>query len=108
VLFNPNNGPKTPDQWFSTSAYALPAIYTYGNSGRNTIEAMGRYNWDVAFQKTFRVREGHSLEFRSEFYNIPNSVSMNQPNTSFSSSAFGQVTSATSARQIQFALRYAF
>jgi len=108
VLFNPNNGPKTPDQWFSTSAYAVPAIFTYGNSGRDTIEAMGRYNWDIAFQKAFRVREGHMLEFRSEFYNMPNSVSMMQPNTSFSSSAFGQVTSATSARQIQFALRYAF
>jgi hypothetical protein len=69
---------------------------------------MGRYNWDVALQKNLRVREGHTVEFRSEFYNVPNSVSMNNPNTSFSSSAFGKVTSATAARQIQFALRYAF
>jgi hypothetical protein len=35
-------------------------------------------------------------------------VSFANPNANFSSTAFGQVTAATAARQIQFALRYAF
>ncbi|MBI1788719.1 MAG: carboxypeptidase regulatory-like domain-containing protein [Acidobacteria bacterium] len=105
---NPNNGPKTPDQWFTTSSFQLPAIYTYGSAGAYVVEAMGRYNWDISLQKDFRVKEGHLLQFRSEFYNLPNSVSMGNPNSSYSSSAFGKVTSATAARQIQFGLRYAF
>jgi hypothetical protein len=33
---------------------------------------------------------------------------MNDPQNSFASSAFGQVTGATPARQIQFGLRYSF
>jgi hypothetical protein len=108
VRSDPNNGPKTPDQWFTTSAFELQPIFTYGNAGAFILQASGRFNWDVSLQKEFRVREGHSLQFRSEFYNMPNSVSFENPNANFSSTAFGQVTAATPARQIQFGLRYAF
>jgi hypothetical protein len=48
------------------------------------------------------------LQFRSEFYNLPNSVSFNNPNTTFDGNSFGRITGATAARQIQFALRYSF
>ena len=72
------------------------------------ITAPGRYNWDLSLQKDFRIREGQALQFRSEFYNLPNSVSFNNPNTNFDGNSFGKITSATAARQIQFALRYSF
>ncbi|HWB97791.1 MAG TPA: hypothetical protein VG672_13850, partial [Bryobacteraceae bacterium] len=105
---DPNNGPKTADQWFNTAAFALPAIYTYGTSGGFVISYPGRYNWDVSFQKDFPLWEGHRIQFRSEFYNLPNSVSFQDVNAAFDGNAFGQVTKATPARQIQFALRYEF
>lgn len=103
-----NSGPKTIDQWFNVAAFALPAPYTYGSSGAFVITAPGRYNWDIAVQKDFRVREGHMIHFRAESYNLPNSVSPGNPNTTFDGNNFGVITSATAARQLQFALRYAF
>jgi len=105
---NPNNGPKTVDQWFNVSAFALPARYTYGSSGAFVIDAPGRYNWDLSLQKDFRVMEGHTFQFRAEAYNLPNSVSLGNPNTTFDGNNFGRVTSATAARQMQLALRYQF
>jgi hypothetical protein len=105
---DPNNGPKTPDEWFNVAAFALPAPYTYGSSGAFVINAPGRYNWDLAMQKDFHIVENQSLQFRAEAFNLPNSVSMGNPDTTFDGNHFGQITSATAARIIQFALRYSF
>lgn len=105
---NPNNGPKTVQQWFNTAAFALPAPYHYGTSGAFVINAPGRYNWDLALQKDFRILEGHTVQFRAESYNLPNSVSLGNPSTTIDGNNFGVVTSATAARQLQFALRYQF
>jgi hypothetical protein len=105
---NPNSGPKTVDQWFNVSAFALPVQYTYGTSGLFVIDAPGRYNWDLALQKDFRFLERHMIQFRAESYNLPNSVSLGNPNVTFDGNGFGRVTSATAARQLQFALRYQF
>jgi len=105
---SPDNGPNTIYQWFNTAAFALPANFTYGTSGPFVITAPGRYNWDVSLQKDFRIHEGQMLQFRSEFYNLPNSVSLGNPNTTFDGNSFGKITSATAARQIQFALRFKF
>jgi len=105
---DPNSGPRTYDQWFNTAAFALPARYTYGSSGAFVITAPGRYNWDLALQKDFHIIEGHTVQFRAESYNLPNSVSPGNPNTTFDGTTFGRITSATAARQLQFALRYQF
>jgi hypothetical protein len=105
---DPNNGPKTPDEWFNTAAFALPQIYTYGTSGAFVIDAPGHYNWDLALTKDFRFLEHHSVAFRAEAFNLPNSVSMGNPNTTLDGNNFGVVTSATPSRQIQFGLRYSF
>lgn len=111
VIRNPNIGgfnrdPSRP--WFDTQAFVLQPIYTYGNAGAFIVDADGRNTWDVSIGKTFRIREGHNLEFRSEMFNLPNHVNFGNPGGNFNSSAFGTVTSATPARQIQMALRYSF
>ncbi len=108
VLRNPNAGRHTPERWFDTSVFQLPAPYTYGNAGAFIVDSDGRNNWDLSIAKAFRIREGQHLETRAELFNISNSVSMEDPNASFSSSSFGRVTGATSARQIQVSLRYIF
>jgi hypothetical protein len=108
LLRNPNNGPKTPDRWFDTTAFALPPPFTYGNAGAFLVDGEGRLYVDVAVGKRFYLREGHYLEFRGEFYNMPNVVKMGGPVVNFASAAFGTVTTATDARQIQLALRYSF
>ena len=110
VLRNPNiGGNRNVDlPWFDTSAFQLPAIYTYGNAGAFIVDADGRRLWDLAAQKDFRLHERQVLQFRTEMFNMPNHVNFQRPQNSFSSTAFGKVTAATDARQIQFGLRYEF
>jgi hypothetical protein len=48
------------------------------------------------------------LQFRAESYNLPNSVSPGNPSLAYDGNNFGVITSATAARQLQFALRYSF
>lgn len=110
VLRDPNTGgTRSVDQhWFDTGAFQLPAVFTFGNAGANILLSDGRNSWDLAFQKNWGIREGHDLQFRTEFFNLPNHVNFGNPNTNLSSTAFGTVNSATTSRQIQFALRYGF
>ena len=110
VVRNPNyGGNRNVDvAWFDIAAFQLQPVFTYGNAGAFLVNADGRQIWDLAFQKDFAVRENHVLQFRTELFNMPNHVNFGNPNGNFSSSAFGKVTSATAARQIQFGLRYAF
>ncbi len=94
-------------KWFNTAAFAMP-VNNYGNSGANTVRSDGKVVADVSIAKKFKFMERQSVEFRSEFYNLPNVINFGDPNVSLTSPDFGKITSATSARQIQFALRYAF
>ncbi len=110
VLRDPNTGGtrNVSLPWFDTSAFQLPAIYTFGNAGTNFVNSDGRHNWDVSLQKTWSVWEKQTLQFRVESFNVANHVNFGDPNKTLSSPAFGTVNSATSPRQMQLALRYAF
>ena len=110
LLRNPilPKGQRTVDKWFDTSAVAMPDFYTWGNAGAYVLEDDGRAVWDISIAKHFRFTEQHSLEFRGEFFNFPNHVDFGSPGTTVNTNSFGVISGATSARQIQFALRYAF
>ena len=110
VLRNPNNGAKTPDQWFDTSAFVSPAPFRYGNAGAFLVEQDGVFTVDTSIGKRFGFREDrHTVELRGEFFNMFNTTRLGGPNVNFASSAFGQITSSGQInRQIQLALRYSF
>jgi len=95
--------------WFDKTVFALPALYTYGNSGGNILQGDSYKDFDFSVFKRFRVRETSTLEFRSEFFNLTNTASFNPPNTVIDTATGGIVTStAGSARRMQFALKYRF
>lgn len=109
VTGNPNNGPKTPDEWFTKSAFTLPAVYTYGNAGAFIVEGDGIFTVDTSLAKRFRFLEKQSIEFRGEFFNMFNTTRLGGPNTTLSSSSFGQITGTNQInRQVQLVLRYTF
>jgi hypothetical protein len=56
----------------------------------------------------FLPRENSKAQFRADFFNLFNNVPLNNPTTAFSSVAFGKITSAGAARQVQLALRLDF
>jgi hypothetical protein len=99
----------TLDLWFDKSAFALPALYTYGNSGGGILRGDGYRNFDFSIFKRFRIAETSTLEFRSEAFNLANMASFSLPNTVVDTAAGGKVTStSSSSRRLQFALKLTF
>jgi hypothetical protein len=99
---------RTLSEWFTTSAFVLPALGTFGNSGRDIIRAPGIDNWDVCFFKKTQLREKVALQFRAEFYNLFNHAQFSGVGGTFGTSTFGEVTSARNPRMSQLALRLLF
>jgi hypothetical protein len=99
------------NQWFKTSCFTLPAPGTFGNAGRNRVWGPGSKNWDFALYKNGPVTEKLHYQFRAEFFNVLNHPTFSGGgaiDTGVTDSNFGQVTSATDPRQIQFGLKLLF
>lgn len=95
-------------RYFNTDAFAVNAPGTFGNSGRNILRSPGFANVDFGLVKNVRVLRGHTLQFRTEFFNLFNRVNLGNPVNSVSAPNFGQIISAGSPRVIQLALKYSF
>ncbi len=109
LVGDPNAGPKTPDEWFNTKAFARPAQFTFGTAGAYITNADGIIVIDAALAKEFKIRENHALEFKTEFFNVPNTVNFGDPTGAMNNANFGRITTQrTNPRQIQFTLRYRF
>lgn len=99
----------TTDRWFNTAAFALQPIYQFGNAARNSIPGPAGFMLDSNVQKSFRIVEGHELQFRWESYNLLNHPVWGFPNSNLSSPSFGRIIStAVNMRQMQFAMKYVF
>jgi hypothetical protein len=107
----------TPTAWFNTCAFTDPALGSFGNVGRNTIQAPGYATWDMSVFKRFHPSEKTEIEFRAEFFNFLNHTNFlfsqtgpQNPNNStvLGTSQFGNLTAARDPRQIQFALKVSF
>jgi len=106
----------------SASVFITPGFDGTGTIGRNTFFTDGIANFDAAFVKNTRIREGMSLQIRMEFYNLFNHVTFGTPaRTVLSTTPLGRITAtralanyvnsgavAGGARQGQFALRFMF
>ncbi len=97
------------NQFFNTAAFAKPpAGVLYGNAGRGLILGPGAVNWNAAAMKEFRLLEGKSLQFRTDFFNVFNQVNLNNPNTTLTNGNFGRITAAGPPRMLQFGLKLYF
>lgn len=113
LVGQPNNGPKTVQQWFDTSAFRRLDLTTtpagvYGNEGRNVVDGPGLFQWDFSAFKNFSFGESKSVQFRAEFFNLFNRANFRLPNSDISSPTFGEIQQALSPRLVQFALKFLF
>jgi len=119
-----------PDRWFNTCTLlangaqrnCLPGdtpawlvnTGTFGNAGRNIVRSDGLKNFDLGLSRSFRFTERVSLQFRSEFFNLPNHANFGLPTQMSTSSSFATVSRAAfqsqtgAQRQIQFAAKIVF
>jgi len=97
-------------QYLDPSAFAKPAIGSFGNLGHNAVRGPGRDNWNLSLFKSFVFSEtrGSKLEFRVETFNTWNHTQFNQVSNNLGSSNFGQYTSAFDPRILQLALKAYF
>jgi hypothetical protein len=112
---DPYAADKSVNGWLNPAAFSMPAPGTFGNLGRNTVYGPGFANVDFSLLKTTKFSESRNLEFRAEFFNIPNHPNFAQPSSTFNTSSFGRIFQTFGAtlglgtsRQIQMALKYNF
>ncbi len=86
----------TAVQYFNPAAFAKPAAGTFGNIGRDALYGPGFGSVDFSVFKKTRITERISAEFRVEIFNLFNRTNWANPNVTFSSSSFGQLTSTFS------------
>ena len=90
--------------------FVRPAPGTFSSTqNRNSLlHGPGFQSWNFGIFKDFAINERHQVQFRSEFFNLPNHPNWSQVNANATSGTFGKVTSKTSNRNIQLSLRYSF
>jgi hypothetical protein len=122
-LIGPAVMPRNANCWFYSSYdplcqsvdptgrnfLSMPAQYTYGNGTRNSLWGPGLYEWDAALLKRFPITESKSLEFRAEFFDLPNYSNLSNPNGTFNASEGPEISStALPDREIELALKFFF
>ncbi len=100
---------RTENRFFDTQAFSLPAQFTLGNAGINSIIGPGFANLDLSLTKVFPIRETRSVQFRAEFFNATNHPNDGSPGTTFGSATFGRINSTFGdPRVLQFGLKVIF
>ncbi len=108
VLGNPALSAPSVAEWFNTADFAQPAPFTFGNEGVGIVRAHGLVNVDLSAIRSFRLTERLHAELRGEFFNAFNHTNFGLPGQTFGSAAFGVISSAGPARQIEVGARFAF
>jgi len=110
-----SNSTSDQNYWFATKNADGTPIFTAPPAGtfntervRNVLYGPGFQNHNLGLYKDFQVKETQKVTFRVEAFNWPNHGNWNNPSTVPRSSIFGKVTTKSSERNLQFALRYSF
>jgi hypothetical protein len=106
-----NTNPRNGNPAFNTALFSLPALGQIGTAPRRFFDGPGICNVDVALEKTVRLTESKSLEFRMEAFNVFNHAQFYGPaavNGNISSANFGQVVNAAAPRLVQLAAKFSF
>jgi outer membrane receptor protein involved in Fe transport len=113
--------------YLDTSCFAFPGTYQYapglsgpilGNSGRNSVYGPGLFNWTVGLMKDVHLTERLRVQLQAQAFNVTNHTNFANPQATqlqvFNASGAllptaGQLTlTASSSRQLQFALKVLF
>jgi outer membrane receptor protein involved in Fe transport len=93
----------------NVAAFALPAAFTFGDMGRNSLRSDWNKNLDLSLFRDFPISESKRLQFRLEAFNITNTPVFAIPDNNITDPNFGQVSAtANTERQLQLALKFYF
>ena len=108
----------TTDLTFDRCAFNVPEPGTLGNVGRNTMFGPSALSMDMSLQRDFSLGNNRRLQFRAEMFNVANHTNFRTSTQSgvtvftgpgrYSTQSGHYFDTATTSRQIQFALRLSF
>ncbi len=110
-LSNDRSRAEKIDRWFDTSAFTIPAAFTFGNVSRTLPDVRGpaMLNFDVSLFKNTRLTERVMLQFRAESFNVANAPHFWLPNTALGNLQAGRITETTALPRVnQLALKLIF
>ena len=110
TVADPNlpDGERTIIRWFNTEAFAAQPVGTFGDTLQNSVWGPGAMTVDLSFFKDFNLNADRRLQIRLETFNLFNRANFTNPNGQFGGSAFGVISSAGPARNIQLAAKFLF
>jgi hypothetical protein len=100
--------------YYSPSSFAAVSGQRFGTTGRNILRNPGVWNTDMSIMRVFPIRERVNLQFKTEFYNLPNTshffgpggTGPNQPTSqSVTAGNFMRIVGSYGERNIRFAFR---
>jgi hypothetical protein len=95
--------------YYDPTAFKNVTDVRFGTTGRNILRNPGVLNTDLMVNRTFRIKERVSTDFRAEFYNLPNTSHFNGVSSgNVTSGNFMRILGSYGERQIRFGLRLAF
>lgn len=98
VVGNPNLAHKTNAAYFNTAAFATPAIGTFGNAGRNSLQGPGLIGTDASAAKAFALSplgERVSLQLKIDAQNVLNHPNFSNPGGNVDAGQGGGIISST-------------
>jgi hypothetical protein len=104
---------QDPKHFFNTAAFVdrLPGgtALRYANAGRDVTVGPGIIDIDFSVAKNFKFTESQHIEFRAEFFNLPNHPIFAAPGSTVGTGTYGVISSTqVDSRQLQFGLKYVF
>jgi hypothetical protein len=101
---------RTPQQYFNTAAFAVPAGDCIGSAARTTITGPGSFLMNLEVAKNIRLgRDGQRrMEIRWEVDNLTNTPNFTGLSTVVNSATFGRVTGASGMRSMSIRTRVNF
>jgi hypothetical protein len=106
-----NNNGRNARPAFNTTLFPEEAIGQLGNAKRRVFYGPGTSNFDLTLQKTVRLAEARSLDFRAEAFNAFNHTQFYGPASvdgQVEDPNFGHIVSTAEPRLVQFVAKFNF
>lgn len=109
LVGNPDLADPTADEWFNTAAFVVPAKYTFGNAGRNSVRGPAYASFDLAVRKRLAMGTRGGVTISLQAFNLFNRTNFDLPEHYVdNTTTFGKIFSAKAPRQVQLMARFGF
>src|SRR5216683_4729026 len=70
---------RTVQTWYNPCAFVQPALFTFGDAGRNSLKGPGYGEVDLSLTKSFAITERAHLDFKWDVFNALNRLNLANP-----------------------------